>query len=277
MSLRPTTADFEVVVTRSGARAMRDRVTGEIMHPIVGPIVEAERLYVAPSRLAERLAMPDGDPLVLLDVGLGAGTNAIAAWWISSRLGDEHRRLVITSFDRTLAALETALAPENTADFALDGAAGDAARDIASRGAHESARTSWRFVSGELPGSLAGVAEGSVDVVFWDPFSPRKNPDLWSVAAFSTIHARCRAGATLHTYASATSVRSALLLAGFAVGVGDADREGRESTSAAMHVEDLRRPLPRSFLDRLARSSAPFPFDAGPDALERLRAHPQLA
>ncbi len=50
------------------------------MHPVVGPLVEAERLYVGPSRLRERLVDGAKDPLVLLDVGLGAGSNAIAAW-----------------------------------------------------------------------------------------------------------------------------------------------------------------------------------------------------
>ena len=39
--------DFEVVTTRSGARAMRDCATGELMHPVVGPLVEAETLYEA--------------------------------------------------------------------------------------------------------------------------------------------------------------------------------------------------------------------------------------
>ncbi len=53
---------------------MRDKLTGELMHPLVGPLVEAPRLYIEPSRLAERLSQADHDgPLVLLDVGLGAG------------------------------------------------------------------------------------------------------------------------------------------------------------------------------------------------------------
>ena len=57
-------SDHEVVTTRSGARAMRDRATGQVMHPVVGPLAEAEALYVAPSRLAERLLAPSVAPLV---------------------------------------------------------------------------------------------------------------------------------------------------------------------------------------------------------------------
>ena len=61
---------FTIVATSSGAPSVRDAEAGEVMHPVVGAEVEAERLYVAQSRLAERLAA-GGAPLVLFDVGLG--------------------------------------------------------------------------------------------------------------------------------------------------------------------------------------------------------------
>ena len=85
--------DCEVVVTRGGARAMLDRRVGEVMHPVVGPAIEATRLYIGPSRLAARLAAGGGEPLVLFDVGLGAGSNAIAAWRLAEGLPDSARPL----------------------------------------------------------------------------------------------------------------------------------------------------------------------------------------
>ena len=45
--------DYEVVITTSGAPAMYDRTAGEVMHPVAGPLAEAEQLYVLPSRLSE--------------------------------------------------------------------------------------------------------------------------------------------------------------------------------------------------------------------------------
>ena len=46
----------EIVQSRAGgALAMRSLVDGEVMHPGVGPLVEAEQLYVRQSRLRERL------------------------------------------------------------------------------------------------------------------------------------------------------------------------------------------------------------------------------
>ncbi len=275
--MTPAGAGCEVVTTRSGARAMRDRETGELMHPVVGPRVEAEKLYVDASRLGARLARGAPEPLVLLDVGLGAGSNAIAAWKLSERMPAPARRLEIVSFDHTTSALALAVSAAHAPEFGFDGDALVAARALLSAGRYETPRTTWRLEPGELPSTLARVPEDSSDVVFWDPFSPRANPALWTTATFAVLRRACRQGATVHTYSAATATRSALLLAGFAVGAGDATGTGKQTTQAATDVHALARPLEGRWLERLARSSAPFPPDAPADALARVTALPQFS
>ena len=270
------TLDCEIVQTRSGAPAVRDRITGELMHPVVGPSVEAEQLYVKPSRLEARLRSTECSPLVLLDVGLGAGSNAMAAWQLSESLGENDRRLELVSFDRSLSALALALQSEHADAFGFDAAGRAAASTLLAHGQHATARNRWTLQAGELLEQLAQQPADYADVVFWDPFSPRANPTLWTVAAFSTLRRVCRAGATLHTYSGATAIRSALLLAGFAVGAGHDVGELKENTCAAVSVEDLEQPLDRRWLARLQRSSAPFVTDAPSDALERIAALPQF-
>jgi queuine tRNA-ribosyltransferase len=277
-------AHHEVVTTRSGARAIRDLATGELMHPTVGPLVEAEELYVAPARLAQRLAGESDSslggsspPLVVLDVGLGAGSNAIAAWKRSEHATARSRRLEIVSFDCTPSAMELALADENPASFGFEPGAVAAARELLAKGASRTARTSWRLVLGDLLVTLRGEPAAEADVVFWDPFSPRANPSLWTVGAFAEVRRLCRAGATLHTYSAATATRSALLLAGFAVGVGSATGQKEQTTMAALRLSDLDRLLDRRWLDRLRRSSAPFPPDAPAGAFDLIAALPQFA
>lgn len=262
----------EVVTTREGARAMLDRTTGEVMHPVVGPLVESRRLYIEPSRLAARLLAGGADPLVLLDVGLGAGSNAAAAWDLAASLPAGARTLEIVSFDRDLEALALALTHADA--FGLDGAVGEAARALILHGEHASARVRWRMIRGELPATLERAP--AADIVFWDPFSPRANPALWQLAAFSALRARCGPAATVHTYSGATAVRSALLLAGFAVGEGEPTGEFKSATAAAIRPGDVPRPLDRRWLARLGRSSAGFPADAPADALARVAALPQF-
>jgi queuine tRNA-ribosyltransferase len=267
----------EIVVTRSGALAMHDRSVGEVMHPIVGPRIEAEQLYIAPSRLGARLERSAPEPLVLLDIGLGAGSNAIAAWKVSEHLPASARRLEIVSFERDLEAIELASSEAHAPPFGFEGAARDAVRAVLADGRHETSRTVWRLVTGELPATLEREREASADVVFWDPYSPRSNPSLWTMEAFVALRRLCRADATVYTYCAATAARSALLLAGFAVGFGEAMREGRQTSKAALHPRDLEQPLDHRWLQRLGRSSAPFPSDAPSDALTRIAALPQFA
>jgi queuine tRNA-ribosyltransferase len=267
----------EVVRTRSGALAMLDRQTGEVMHPIGGPLEEADRLYVAPSRLEQRLREPRPEPLVLLDVGLGAGSNAAAALRLRQSLAGELRPLHIVSIDRSRAAFDLALLPEHAPAFGWSGEALHAARSLARDGVYTSPGIEWRWRELELHEALAREPATSADVVFWDPFSPDANPEAWTLAAFRALRRVCRAGASVHTYSGATRVRSALLLAGFDVGIGDKIAEGKFATSAALPPRSLEHPLDRRWLERLARSSAPFPPDAPADALERVRAGGQFA
>jgi queuine tRNA-ribosyltransferase len=270
---------FEVVATRSGARAMLDRRTGEVMHPLSGPIEEPRSLYVRPSRLEARLCAGETEPLVLLDVGLGAGSNAAAAWALSEArpaVTAPARQLHIVSFDRTFAALELALTPEHAATFGLVGTTLAACSRLLEHGTARGASTVWRASLGELPSTLLAEPAASADVVYWDPFSPRANPALWNVAAFTALRRLCRDGATVHTYSGATATRTALLLAGFAVGFGDVLPSGRQATVAATRLESLDAPLDRRWLDRLSRSSAPLSSDAPADSFERIARSPQF-
>jgi queuine tRNA-ribosyltransferase len=262
---------FEVVTTRGGAPAVLDRDAGEVMHPGLGA-EESRLLYVEQSRLAARLAEGAG-PLVLFDVGLGAASNALAA--LRAARTCAARRLEVVSFEQDLGALALAASDDGAARLGLSADDLRAARALLAAGVHEEARLRWRLVRGDALATLP--AEGALaDVVFWDPFSPRANPGLWTGRAFAALRARCTPRATVFTYSTATAVRSALLLAGFFVGAGEASGPKAATTAAAADLADLAAPLDRRWLERLARSSAPFPGDAPDDALDRIRAHPQF-
>jgi queuine tRNA-ribosyltransferase len=277
----------EVVRTRRGDLAIRCREVGEVMHPGVGPLAEARQLYVGQSRLAERLrAAQSGNqdgrheetPLVLFDVGLGAGSNALAAWEESARAPATARPLEMVSFERDLGALHLGLSlpADDAGALGFTPASAAAARALLAAGEHRSARTCWRLRPGELLPALA-AEPSAADIVFWDPFSPRANPELWTVAAFAAVRARAGARCTLFTYSASTATRVAMLLAGWVVGVGDPVGDKAETTAAAVDGRDLARPLGPRFLERLGRSQAPLPADAPVDARARIAAAPQFA
>ena len=67
---------FELVTLVNGTASVRCRQSGETFHPVVGPVAEAEALYVRQLRLPERIASQE-DEFVVWDVGLGSGANAL--------------------------------------------------------------------------------------------------------------------------------------------------------------------------------------------------------
>jgi hypothetical protein len=81
---------------------------------------------------------------------------------------------------------------------------------------------------------------------------------------------------TLFTYSASTATRIALLLAGWAVGVGDAIGDKAQTTAAAVDAADLTRPLDRTWLARLHRPDVPLPPDAPADAVARAAASRQF-
>jgi queuine tRNA-ribosyltransferase len=263
-----------LVRTRAGAVAVRSLVEGEVMHPGVGPRVEAEQLYVAQSRLAERLRAAAAPAVVVFDVGLGAGSNALAAWSVSEQAPAAAARLLLVSFERDVGALELALG--HPVALGMADAQVEAARALLARPEPVvTRRSTWRLERGEVLESLAREPT-SADIVFWDPFSPRANPGLWTVAAFRAARDRAGAECVLVTYSASTAVRVALLLGGWCVGVGEPIGDKAATTVAATRLDLLARPLGRGWLARLARPDAPMPLDAPGDAGARVAQLPQF-
>ena len=73
--------DYEIHRSPQGFISIRQISSGEVMHSVVAPAEEADRLYVEQSFLAARLLTraTAADELVIWDVGLGAAFNAMAA------------------------------------------------------------------------------------------------------------------------------------------------------------------------------------------------------
>lgn len=61
------------------------------------------------------------------------------------------------------------------------------------------------------------ASKDKYDIVFYDAFSPEKQPDMWTQPIFDTLYSSCNPGAVLTTYCAKGSVRRMLQKAGFSV------------------------------------------------------------
>lgn len=122
--------------------------------------------------------------------------------------------------------------------------------------------------------------------IFYDAFSPAKNPAMWTLPLFKNLFRALDPArpCALTTYSRSTLVRATLLLAGFFVGIGHATGLKEETTVAANSLELIAEPLDSRWLVRAARSDSAEPLHEpiysrsplSPAATKKLRRHPQF-
>jgi tRNA U34 5-methylaminomethyl-2-thiouridine-forming methyltransferase MnmC len=282
--------DYQLVQLANGARTLFSKSYGEKMHPGHGPLAEAELLYARQSGIRERLQNHHGE-FVIWDVGLGAAANAVAALRATHGIPG---RLRIVSFDNSREPLEFAL--KNAGSLAyLAGYENQVAELLRARRVdfqNGKLRVEWEFHLGDFPKlldsqfAICNLQFPAPDAVFFDPFSPAKNPAMWTLPLFEVLFRVLEPArpCALTTYSRSTLIRATLLLAGFFVGAGHATGTKEETTIAANSLDLIAEPLGARWLARAARSDSAEPLHKpvyqrqklSPEMLEKIREHPQF-
>lgn len=202
------------VATDDGSFTFFSEAFGETFHSRQGARAEAFQKFASATQLAERARGPS---LRLLDVCYGLGYNTAAAletiWSINPECQVEVYGLELDA-SVPLAALE----PEVIAVWS------SRVQKVLRAIAHD-----HQFITPTLHATLLiGDARQTIqqvtdspfqaDAIFFDPFSPRRCPQLWTVEFFRQVRQCCDRHGTLSTYSRSASVRAALLEAGFAIG-----------------------------------------------------------
>ena len=175
----------------------------ECFHSRSGALSEAIELYVNKSGIEG--SFQNGTPVRVLDVGLGLGYNAtatFAAW----RRSPQKSILEITSLEIDAELVE--LFRSGVAPW----------------------QSNWtpewlEFARGKNPGckheifvgdaATANLGTAPFNFIWQDPFSPAKNPTMWSREWFGLCRAVAAPDCVLVTYSVARSVREALTEAGW--------------------------------------------------------------
>jgi queuine tRNA-ribosyltransferase len=286
-TVRPVSAPgYSLVTLANGVRSVRSHAEAETFHPVIGPVAEAEALYVRQLRLRERLAAHPGE-FIIWDVGLGAAANVLTVLRATHDLPCAVR---LVSFDHTLEPLRFAL--QHGVELGYFGGYEPLVAELLAAGKAEqtigSQRVSWHVQVGDFPTWLRNTehAVPAPHAILFDAYSPAKNAAMWTLPLFSQLfrHLDPARPCAMPTYSRATLLRVTWLLAGFYVGVGHATGEKDETTLAANTLALLDEPLDRKWLDRARRSTSAEPlhepkYRQAPLTAEtwaRLQAHPQF-
>ena len=206
------------MIVRDEIGFIRDITSGEVMHPTHDPVDEARSLYVEQSKLLDRLQEPVPQPLVVWDVGLGAAANAMSAiLTLEAQTRLPARQLKLVSFENDLDSLRLAL--DHMAWFKYLRHAAPRAIVSAGRWVSDTPAIEWCLLSGDFTARKQDAP--APDIIFFDPFSFKTDSSLWTLRAFRELMDLCGKNAVaLFTYTYSTSVRAAMLAAGFFVAKG---------------------------------------------------------
>lgn len=219
-----TTRKRPFVVTEDGSLSCLDKETGELFHNRAGAITEALMNYVAPSGALE--AVQGSGSLTVLDAcfGLGYNTWVLIAKLIEAGVSNAHVRVVALERDSEVLTHAVHVLEEPRLAAVKETLTQLADQDEPRL---DFGRTySWRCetITGELIVCQSDLREAvpglhePFDVVFHDPFSPARMPELWSVDLFRHYHRLLQShSGRLLTYSSAGAVRGGLREAGFHV------------------------------------------------------------
>jgi tRNA U34 5-methylaminomethyl-2-thiouridine-forming methyltransferase MnmC len=279
---------YQLVRLNNGICSVRSLADEETFHPVIGPVAEAEALYVNQLKFRERLQNHSGD-FVIWDVGLGAAANALT---VLRATRDIACNIQLVSFDHTIEPLEFAL--QHAAELGYFGGyenhLKEFLREYRVRFQDSQQSVNWELRLGDFPeflkSQIANSENPAPHAILFDAFSPAKNPAMWTLLLFSNLFQLLdpQRPCALPTYSRSTILRVTLLLAGFFVGVGHATGEKEETTIAANDLNLISEPLDRRWLERARRSHSAEPLTESiyrtaplsPESWKQLQAHPQF-
>jgi len=258
-----TEPGYKIVRLANGAHSIHSLAHRETLHPAVGPVVEAEALYVRQLLLVERLQCHVGE-FVIWDIGLGAAANALTIERATRLLPCS---IHLLSFDCTVEPLQFALEHRETLGY-FDGCETQVRQLLSTHHVafNDGARSlEWDLHLGDFPALLtqpAALKLPKPHAIMFDPYSPARNPGMWTLPLFANLFKLLdpKRPCALPTYSRSTLLRVTLLLAGFYVGVGHATGLKEETTLAANSLDLIDEPLEGRWLQRARRSHSAEPL-----------------
>jgi len=196
----------EVITTGDGSTTIRIVDLDECYHSTHGAIGEAQHVFIG-----NGLKLFDGKPVSVLEIGFGTGLNALVTW--------RHRGGMVTDYTGVEAfpvSAEEIGAMNYAASF--DGNADEVFGKM-----HQSA---WEIPQSITPGFILTKRrmrfedidfENTFDLIYFDAFGFRVQPELWSADIFRRMFRALRPGGILVTYAARTAIKRNMEAAGFSV------------------------------------------------------------
>ena len=210
------------IITGDNSITCENPVYEQAYHSLSGALSEAKLKYAEPCKIAEKAK---SGSLTILDICFGLGYNSLLAIHTAKASNPKCKiKIYALEMDPQVFGLinKIDMDQEYAAIYNMIKRLSKDKLSIKQGG------VDLQLHLGDARETILEIKD-KADAVFLDPFSPPKNPELWTEEFFSNIHARMKKSAILATYSCAALVRINLVRAGF--DVKDGPHAGRYAPS----------------------------------------------
>ncbi|MEA4850649.1 MAG: tRNA (5-methylaminomethyl-2-thiouridine)(34)-methyltransferase MnmD [Paludibacter sp.] len=198
----------EILITSDGSHTLFVPEIDECYHSTHGAIQESRHIFIETA-----LKQHSKTELNVLEVGFGTGLNALLALVEAERSGKIIHYCTLEKYPVTV---EKAFLLNYPA--MIDVRYKDVFEKMHSSAWNGKVKITPFFEIEKMECDFTNFEHTSTyDIVFFDAFSPEKQPEMWTQQQFEKIYAHCNPGVILTTYCAKGVVRRALQSAGFSV------------------------------------------------------------
>ena len=206
------------IKTDDGSESFLDPGIGEHYHSTGGAISEAKQKHAIPAEILKRYE-ENGEYMDILDFAFGLGYNSAAALDILLSNGYSKPNISITALENDPVIIEKITKidpPLKGYDFFKEMArkAGEYSGFI-NPFIYADENISLHLYLEDALTRTAYLSDNKFDVIFFDPFSSGRMPQLWTIKVFKTLYKKLKNGGCLTTYSCAKHFRNKLVKCGF--------------------------------------------------------------
>ncbi len=197
-----------LVLTEDGSHTLFDSRFDQHYHSLHGSLQESYRIFI---ELGIGYFLHGTDKIRVFEMGLGTGLNALLTW----QWAEQHQKYVHYVSVEAYPISEQEAGQLNYE--VLVGQHGLAQIHQAAWGTPIQLSPYFTFLKHQT--LLQDYSAGGTlfDVVYYDAFAPRTQPELWTADTFSLVATFTSVGSALVTYCAKSDVQRALRSAGFRV------------------------------------------------------------
>ncbi len=250
------------IITADGTETLFNEEFGEAYHSTkAGAYTESLEKFIKPTKVVEK-SLKNGK-VSILDVGFGLGYNVSTA--ISEIRRNSNTAVIdVVSVEKDINVFNK-IRKLNKPNFLKEVYDLILSGDFSSQFEYKiytvnKDNVSLKVIFGEGRRVLKFLSkEGKkFDAVFYDPFSPKVNTEMWTVNIFKLVRNLMMDDSILATYSASLAVRKGLIEAGFKIGL--VDPVGRKSFSTVASVNGEIPPITKKEKLRLENSPFAVPY-----------------